>query len=311
MKTKSFPGYEMHLLAKTHGDSEELKKAQAFQRDCLMNYEVPEGMKVEDREIESGVEGEKMAIRIFTPADVSAKAPMVLDIHGGAWVGGCMALDYARCIAIAVRIPAIVVTVEYHLSGKKYHFPTPLLDCYKAYMWMHDNAAEIGGDGSRIGIHGSSSGGNLAAGLALYLRDKKAPTPALNVLNCPCISTNFMETPSFQQYYEYDPGVNFPDVFVEDAYLGGYDGTTPSYYAFPGNAHDLRNLGPHMVIVGEYDTLRDDGINYALRLLRLGVPCELLSAARVGHCYTCIPHPYTDLTHDMIAMSFRREFGMM
>ena len=46
-------------------------------------------------------------------------------------------------------------------------------------------------------------------------------------------------------------------------------------------------------------------------LLKVGVPTEIFSGARVVHCFTAAPHPYTDLTHDLIAMAFRREFGIL
>ena len=65
-----------------------------------------------------------------------------------------------------------------------------------------------------------------------------------------------------------------------------------------------------MVVVAEYDALRDDGLRYANRLLEHGVQCELYCAARVGHCYNRFPHPYTDLLHDMMAAAYQREFHM-
>ena len=57
--------------------------------------------------------------------------------------------------------------------------------------------------------------------------------------------------------------------------------------------------------------MRDSALQYAQRLLANAVPTELFLAGRVGHCFSCAPHPYTDLTHDLIAACFQREFGLL
>ena len=116
---------------------------------------------------------------------------------------------------------------------------------------------------------------------------------------------------SYQQLFDIRMGPDNKALGAEAAYLGGYDGTQPSYYAFPALAPDLGGLGAHFVIAAEYDTLRDSAVQYAQRLMRNAVPTELYVAGRVGHCFTCAPHPFTDLTHDLIAMMFQREFGML
>lgn len=306
---KPFPGYENHFKSYLREDTEDINAAKAANGKAMMTYEVPEGMKIEDKIIAGPDEGQELKIRIFTPV-AEGKIPAVLDIHGGGWVAGGLDIDNARCIAIAVRVPAIVVSVEYRLSGPQFHYPQPLMDCHAAYQWILDHADEIGCDG-QIGLHGSSAGGNIAEGLALYLRDHKEQQPALSVINCGCYSTGFGEDHAFNQNFPLRMGPDAKAYGAENAYLGGYDGTVPSYYAFPAMAHDVGGLGPHMIITAEYDTLRDDGLKYAMRLLKVGVPTEILSAPRACHCFTAAPHPYTDLTHDMMALSFQREFGML
>lgn len=310
MKIKPFPGYENHLLSYLCEDSEELKKRREAQGQALMSYELPQGMTMKDRVIHGG-DGQEMNIRIYTPANLPAGAPMVLDIHGGAFVGGNLDIDNSRCIALAQRIPAVVVGVEYRLSVGGVHFPAPLMDCRAAYLWMREHGAELGADGTKIGIHGSSSGGNLSAGLALYLRDHNEQAPALTVLNCATYTPAIEETMSFQQLIQLKMGPDNKALNAEAAYLGGYDGTQPSYYAFPALSPDLGGLGAHFIIAGEYDTLRDSGVDYAQRLLRNGVPTELFVAGRLGHCFSCAPHPFTDLVHDLISAAFQREFGLL
>ncbi|MBF0778614.1 alpha/beta hydrolase [Streptococcus cuniculi] len=312
MKLQSFPGYEHHLLSYIADGSEETLRHKQLQGEAMMRYELPDGMTMEDRLIPGPEEGQELKIRVFTPAGLVEKAPMILDIHGGAFVAGSVDLDNARCIAVAERVPAIVVSVEYRLCGATgYTFPVPLEDCHAAYMYLYHHADEFGGDCKKLGLHGSSAGGTIAEGLALYLRDRNEPTPALTVLNCATFDTAIEATHSFQQLSQLRMGSDKKVMGAEAAYLGGYNGQQPSYYAFPSFCHDVGGLGPTLIIAGEYDTLRDTAIDYSQRLLRAGVPCELFVAPRLGHCFTAAPHPYTDLVHDLMAWSFKREFGLL
>ena len=311
LKGKPFPGYENHYMSYMKGDCEELQEAKKAQFGHLIGYELPEGMTMEDRMIPGPDDGQELKIRIFTPANLTGPAPMILEIHGGGWVGGNLDIDNFRCIEIAKKIPAIVVCVEYRLSNREVCYPAPLMDCHAAYMWMHDHAAEIGGDPERIGMHGTSAGGNLVAGLAMYLRDTRGPKCSLAVLNCAPMHLSFQEMASYHQWYELrmDDG-EYVDG-AEATYLGkNLTGPVPKY-AFPGHAEDVKGLCPHFILAAEYDTLRDSSVRYGMRLLENGVPCEMMVAPRVCHGFTCVHHEYTDLIHDLMAMSFRREFGML
>jgi acetyl esterase/lipase len=68
-----------------------------------------------------------------------------------------------------------------------------------------------------------------------------------------------------------------------DTYLVGTDRTSTPPYAAPGRAQDLSNLPPAFIQVGGLDPLRDEGIEYALRLLAAGVSVELYCAPKQHH----------------------------
>ena len=227
---------------------------------------------------------------------------------GGGFSSGSLDIDNQRCVALAELSSCLVVSVDYRLVSEQVHFPEPLLDCWTAFHWLREHAGELEGDPERIGIHGTSAGGCLSAGLALYLRDRGEKAPALTVLSCPTLDN--VNTPSKIRYGQLKSGENpYPQIgYVMYANLNS--GQLPPYYALPGRCEDLRKLGPHMVVVAEYDPLRDEGLRYALRLLENGVPCELLSAPRVAHGFCAMPHPLTEWVHRGIAASFRREFGL-
>lgn len=65
-----------------------------------------------------------------------------------------------------------------------------------------------------------------------------------------------------------------------------------------------------MVVAAEYDPLRDEGLEYAFRLLHDRVPCEIILAPRVTHGFCVMDLPLTNWVHNGIAASFRREFGL-
>jgi acetyl esterase/lipase len=56
-----------------------------------------------------------------------------------------------------------------------------------------------------------------------------------------------------------------------------------SPYAAPGRASDLSSLPPAVIVVNERDPLRDEGIEYACRLMAAGISVELYCAARQYH----------------------------
>ncbi|MGE4276967.1 MAG: alpha/beta hydrolase [Lawsonibacter sp.] len=307
----AYPGYEYHLNLYqiiSHGTEEERVAATAEQRRYISEYTKPDDLEMRDITIPGG-DGQSMTLRIYKPGGVPQKAPMVMEIHGGGFVGGSLDIDNYRCIALAAGTPAIVIGVDYRLSVQGgTHFPQPLMDCYAALEWIRAHAEELGGDPDRIALHGTSAGGCLCAALALYARDHNGPKLSLVTLNCPVLGLK--NTVSKQQFPQFALSQGPKFYSAEATYLGGYDGNQPSYYAFPAYCQDLEGLPPHYIIVGEYDPLRDDGLEYAMRLLHSGIPCELQVAPRVGHGFCVVDHPLTRWIHRGICASLRREFGM-
>lgn len=307
MSHQVYPGYEYHLnlydiLA--NGTPEEQEEAMAAQRKFITDYTLPEGMTMEDKFIPDS-DGNQMCIRVYTPAGTPEKAPVLVEIHGGGWSGGNLDIDNYRCIALAQNTPCIVVGVEYRLASETVKYPVPMLDCYQALCWVHDSADQIGADPARIALHGTSAGGNLVAGVALYARDHGGPKISLAVLNCSVMYNGVGA--SMHQNSKFALGAD--DAFAD--YIGGYDGNAIPYYALAGNCQMLQGFPPTFIVAGEYDPLRDDSVQFASRLYEAGVPTELVVAPRVGHGFCVVDHPLTRWVHEGICASLRREFGML
>lgn len=272
-------------------------------------YEPSDAIEIEDRILPGKEDLPDIPVRIYYPKGVD-KAPMIMNIHGGGFRTGSYNSDNNRVSYFAEKVPAVVVSLNYRLLPE-HHFPDALMDCNYVWNWMYDHAEEIRGDREHMGIYATSAGGNLAAGLAFYLRDHGGPKIALNALNVPLLGQD--KTTSLEQLYEEAPVIRGKDTqnWVAD-YLGQRDGSRPSYYMVPNEADNFDQLPSTLVVVGEYDPLRDYGQQYIQKLQAAHVPTELYVMPRVGHGFDNVHWaPMTRWIHDGIVMSYQREFGML
>ena len=78
------------------------------------------------------------------------------------------------------------------------------------------------------------------------------------------------------------------DAYLGSAYQRGAEDVP--YHAAPARAKDLSGLPPAYVSTMEFDPLRDEGVEYALRLLQAGVATELHSFPGTFHGSTLFAH---------------------
>jgi len=98
--------------------------------------------------------------------DLSAGAPVLVQVHGGGWTGGDKAASAAPLLAFLAERGWVCVTVNYRL-GPGHRWPAMIVDVKRAIAWVQDNIALFGGDAGFVAISGGSSGGHLAALAAL------------------------------------------------------------------------------------------------------------------------------------------------
>lgn len=232
------------------------------------------GVVREDRAVPGQVGAPDVAVRLYRPEDApTGPLPAVLEIHGGGFMTGSIAMMDPWCDRVALEFGALVVSVEYRLAPE-HPFPAGIEDCYAALCWLAEAAGELGVDPGRIVIAGQSAGGGLAAGTALMARDRGGPAPCFQLLEIPELDDR-LDTPSMRQFTD-TPLWNRPNAeWSWKHYLGPDHEGDVSPYAAPSRAEDLRGLPPAFVSVMEFDPLRDEGIVYAMRLLEAGVSTEL------------------------------------
>jgi len=308
MKMKPHPGYQCLWDLSNAASPEDAKNFDA-RLSAITNYHRPEGLEIRDFSVPGPNGAAEVPVRLYR--DPTAKeAPLLINIHGGGFISGGRDRDDHRAAAFAAGVPCAVLSVEYRLAPKAV-FPAQIEDCLAVLEWAYGHAAEIGVDRDRIALLGTSAGGAIAAGLCLWLRDKGGPKVRMQVLNYSTFDYR-PTTVSVHQYYDGSPLVKGEGMSkVWSMYIGGFSGGDPSYYAVPALARNLADLPPACVVTCEYDPLRDEGIDYARRLMESGVPTELYSLPRVPHGVDLVPAPLTKWIREGMYNALRREFGML
>jgi acetyl esterase/lipase len=99
-------------------------------------------------------------------AGTADRAPVLVYIHGGAWVIGDKRQQGIPMMHELVQRGWLCVAVNYRLSPRA-TWPAHIVDCKRAVAWVREHIAEYGGDPSFIAVSGGSAGGHLASLLAL------------------------------------------------------------------------------------------------------------------------------------------------
>jgi acetyl esterase len=251
-----------------------------------------------------------MPMRIYRKEPTLPGAPVVLHLHGGAFVDG--ALDNGRAVAsLLADAGAVVVSVEYPLAPR-HPFPQALEGTYGALDWLHKTRGKWASRKSRLFVAGEEAGGNLAAGLALMARDRQGPELAGQILLSPMLDPR-MATCSMREAEAGPVGCKWADGWHE--YLGSAEKAAHPY-ASPLMSSRLAGLAPALVLTAEDDLLRDEAVNYAGRLRDAGVTVhEHVLPGPTGwpcafHDPATAPAPWTAAVRARIAQFFAAVLGM-
>ncbi len=119
------------------------------------------------RDIAYGPQGVFNHLDIVRPAGpVGAGRPVLLHIHGGAWMIGEKQREALPLIRHLAQRGWVVATINYRLSPAA-KWPAHLVDAKRALAWLREHVAAHGGDPDFIAVTGGSAGGHLASLIAL------------------------------------------------------------------------------------------------------------------------------------------------
>ena len=234
---------------------------------------------VEDRTI-PGPAG-SIPVRIYSPVG-EGPFPAIVFFHGGGFVLGDLDQYNPTCVGLVLTTGCKVISVDYRCAPE-HKFPAAPDDCYAATQWVANNAAQLHIDSQRISVAGDSAGGNLAAVVALIARDRSGPQIDAQVLLYP-VTDGSCSSPSFAERAEGGLLTSrdmqwFWSQYVKD------ESQREDPRASPCQAASHRNLPPALVVIAEFDPLRDEGIAYAQQLRAAGNEVTLLR-------YDSLPHGF-------------------
>jgi len=234
--------------------------------------------EVEARDLDVAGAAGPVRARLYTPPGFLPPGPCVVYFHGGGFVIGDLETHDAHCRRLAVGSGAQVLAVDYRLAPE-HPFPAGHDDALEATRWTFDHAEEIGVDPARIGVGGDSAGGNLAAVVAIDLREDPARRLKHQLLLYPAL----WPSEETQSRRERDgPVLTRAAMEWFEASLAA-EAHPEGVRAAPAQADDLTGLPPALVVTAGHDPLEHEGRDYCRALIDAGVPADHLHYSALVH----------------------------
>ena len=210
-------------------------------------------------------------IRAYRAAGVAKTdvLPALVFFHGGGWTIGDLDTHDVLCRSLAGGARCEVFSVEYRLAPEA-PFPAAVEDCVAAteFVLAQSSVVAVGGD---------SAGGNLAAVVALTLKEKIA----FQLLIYPATDQS-MASESLKRNGD---GYLLTRAMMEKfrAYYLPRPADWLDWRASPALAKSHAGLPPAFVLTAGFDPLCDEGRQYAELLARAGVELEYRNYADMIH----------------------------
>ncbi|KAJ6557359.1 alpha/beta hydrolase fold-domain-containing protein [Mycena vulgaris] len=235
--------------------------------------------------------------RAFTPEGASPANgwPCFIFFHGGGWTFGNISSENSFSTNMCTRAKCVVISVDYRLAPE-YRYPTAVEDAIESLDWVVKNGkSKLNIDTTRISVGGSSSGGNLAAILALKAAEASPPIPLVFQLLVVPVTDNTASVETLWAENALTPWLSPARMlWFRDNYLPNKADYT-KWDASPYFAPDalLAKVPKAWIAVCEADILRDEGIAYAKKLAAAGVEAEV-------EVYKGAPHPIMAMDGDVL-----------
>jgi len=108
-----------------------------------------------------------LALDAYVPKN-TVDAPVVVFFYGGSWENGKR--HWYGYVGDALASHGVLVLIPDYRKFPDVHFPAFMHDAANAVAWAREHAAEFGGDPKRLFVMGHSTGGQIAALLAVDKR---------------------------------------------------------------------------------------------------------------------------------------------
>lgn len=242
-------------------------EARAFLEKLQAKTPIKLPVKIEAKTIQTN-QG-KIALNIVRPEKSQNKLPAIIYIHGAGWVMGSFKTHERLMSDLALGANAAVIYVNYSLSPEA-RFPRSIDEIYAATQYIAENSKEFNIDPSHLAIAGDSVGGNMSIALTRLCKERHGAKISNLVLMYPVTSSE-LNTHSYDLFAD-GPWLTKPAM---EWFWNAYEPDTSArknVLMSPLNAtiDSLKGFPPTLLITAENDVLRDEGEEFAHKLMQAG-----------------------------------------
>jgi acetyl esterase/lipase len=268
-------------------------------------------LKVSEVEFRRTEAGRQLMARVYQPQG-AGPFPTVLDLHGGAWRRKDRLAEEPMDRAIAAS-GVLVVAIDLRLSGEA-PYPASVQDANYGVRWLKSRAAEWGGDPSRIGVYGSSSGGHVAQLLAMRPRD--ARYTAIPLAAAPTVDATVayvaMRSPVSDPYARFQQAERMKrEAMIENSriYFNPWDTIDEGNPQRILERREPVTLVPMLIMQGALDdnVLPALQEKFAATYRAAGGVCEVTVFEGCEHEWVANPGPQTDRAREMVRAFIARQ----
>jgi len=232
--------------------------------------------------------GIRIPTRVYLPPEETAPVATLFYIPGTAFVARDSKFTQVVCSHICQRARCQVIVINHRLAPEN-PSPTSYLDSYEVFKFFVGNkpvADHFSVDRNRIALGGYSSGGNIAALMAIQAKQDHIPV-RLQVLISPIVDLSRRLT-KFSQWEEQDTDISeefvnwFLDLYFSTENMNPED---PHVSPIWRSKNELKGLPPTTIVVAEYDRFRSDAEAYYEKLTEAGVFTNRIFLDKENHSY--------------------------
>jgi acetyl esterase len=241
---------------------------------------------IEEKILPVGPTGE-VPVRIYRPQGAKGILPVVMYFHGGGWILGSKNTHDRLLRDLVNGTNAAFVFVTYTPSPEA-QYPVPNEQAYAATKYIAEHAREFNFDSSRLAIAGDSAGGSMTAVVAQLAKERKGPAIVYQVLFYPVTDGSLSQ----KTYDEFATNLWLTKAAITwmwDAYTPNKEDRKKNT-ASPLRAtlEQLQGLPPALIIVDENDVLREEGEEYARKLIQAGIEVTPFRALATHHDFVML-----------------------
>jgi acetyl esterase len=243
-------------------------------------FKITEKPEVEVENIIIPLTGRDIPARIYTPQAVTTDGAIIF-YHGGGWMLHNLDVYQLFCFYLADQTKCKVVSVEYRLAPE-HPFPEGVNDGIESMQWFIENIDNFGINSSKLIIAGDSGGDNIAT-VACHELSKSHKQPIAQVLLYPAVDlSKVYPSQELFQTQEYSLSKDWLQMMFDHYF------TNPKREVFNPKASpilykDFYVQPDCLLVIADFDPLRDEGIAYGEKLAQSGVNVECVHYPTMPH----------------------------